>query len=291
MSGPRLIEDLARSLRDSRRLAALPLLLGLIPAAALIAFDRQMVLWSLGFLAAGAAVSAALTWWQALALDLQFLPQLVQLRGIETGSHSPAPPKLLPDGIVPMGTQRIMLNMVAGEVSGQKWQAGFLECSRRDLNTGSTKAEFLGQVVQLQLMGMTPGFVLRPKPPGLSHRSRLGDLYLPEAAEFSVKGTGWVLHMTDHLAARSVSLRCKAVLEGLPAPPKGARLLGLVSAEGWLQLICANRRDLFSLWHGLFQIATPRAILQRVFTALCWAELSALALAGFEEKPPENSQS
>ena len=290
MSEAPLITELASSLRRSRLLALLPLMAGGAAAAVWIWVERHIGFAPLLLLALGAAGSVALAWLLGLALNQHFLPQLAQLRGFTAAPHTPSPHRLLPDEVVPMGTRQLMHNMVKGTVADRPWQAGFLECSRRDLQTGSTKTEFQGQVIQVHGQGFLSDFVLRPAKPGLSYQKRLSVLDLPEAAELTSQGTDWLLYTEDQQDASDLARRCRTLLDTLPAPPKPAQLLGIVSANGWLQLICASPRDLFSVWNGPFSFRSARTAIRQLFEALNWCEVVALALAGFEQLPDATQQ-
>ena len=278
------IDNLHQALRRGQWIALAPLSLGAALAAISFALHQEINFWLLLLLAFGGAATAALLWLQSSLIDQQFFPQIAQTRGLEMAPSGEGFLRLLPDEIRAIGTRQRVSNAVRADFGGQFWQAGFLECSHRDLRTGSSKTLFSGQIVQLQCAADLPDFLLLPQGLRLRRALPLSRSPLPHALQIGAKGQTWALTLPEACAQDIWAEACAKLLEDLPSPPAPAQIIALFCRQGWLQIICAQKSDLFSLWQGILPARDAHGAAQNVFNALLWAERAAFGLAVFEKE-------
>lgn len=278
MREPNFTGELSESLRKSQRIALAPLVGGLAAGFGVTALIGMPSFWALLLIAVGASLTAALIWLQSRLIDMRFLPSIAQARALTIPVESAEFIENLPKGIVSMGTRQVVSNGVKGRIENHTWQAGFLECTDRDLQTGSTRSRFRGQLIQVENNIMAPDFILRPKRLKLQPHMRISSLQLPQVMDISTTGAEWSLHMKNPASASDMAMICRSFLEHLPTAPRPAQLIGLFCSKGWFQVLYANKQDLFSLWQGILPALRPEQAAQNVYDALSWSELAALAI-------------
>lgn len=273
METPSWPEALARALSRARWIILAPALAGIALFLLLGGAEGEPGMAALAALALGLGGASIAAWVMRLGIDSAFLPQLVQTRGLDHAPVASHPYRLLAEGVLPEGNNRMMRNLVSGTLAGRRWQAGFLEIGRKQQNGRREMQVFSGQLLQIEA-GTGDDFILLParrRPAAFS--GSIGTFGLPQRGEVTVAGKVWQIYAAGEVDPQAL----QDLLTRLPAAPPGTSLRAVVRMNGWYHLIHANRRDLFRLGDFLAYWRPARAIAQRVFDRLAWAELTAQA--------------
>ncbi len=266
------LPDLARALARARWIILTPALIGVGLFLVLGGAQGALTPVNLICLAIGLTGASVAGWVLRIGIDSAFLPALAETRGLTHEPVASHPYRLLPEGILPEGNTRMMRNVVSGDLEGRRWQAGFLEITRKQQNGNREIKVFSGQLVQVQAGEDIPDMVLLPafRRPAAASGS-FGTAGMAVMGEITILGKRWQIHAQVEIPSQTRE-DLERMLENLPPPPAGAKLSAVVRANGWWHLVYGNGHDLFRLGGLLALWQKPQDAAERVFGRLAWAE-------------------